>query len=388
MMGIRAKPGGQPQERPVVGWSSVSRRIAAIGLLGCLAWLVLLAGPVRPSHAGQESATADIEMTPLGGTLFREVPRPVNWQVQAELTTPWPEEETVIPLKRIRVTFPEEMSFNPDPRMPVCSDSRVGPAPVNMSVSPAAILARCPKSVVGNGTSVLYLGRDNKPSARLDDGVLIIFNGGRNPDGSARLKVYGFSATLAIGVYIEGRMRRNRLDVVIPYLTADSSVGAFNLNIPGSDSPFPGRRGLDPRFVRATCADGVWDGSASFTLGNRDLSGNESGPESVVDSPPVSKPCSGVKGSPRLRVVAATRRSYSPGLGRSVYAVTLRNSGTATARGILVRAQGRRLSGSSRVPALRPGTVRRVRVVVRGTGPYQGRQRPSRPSFRVSLAAG
>jgi len=384
MKGIPAQLGGRPQaQRGSMGLQGSFRR-GLIPLIACLAWLVLFSGPIDSAGADQESASADIEMTPRTGTFYREAPKPVNWRVEAELTTPWPESPKVIPLKRMRVTFPEEMSFNPDPRMPVCPDSKVGPAPVNMSVSPKAILARCPESVVGNGTSVLYLGRDNKPSVpRLNDGVLIIFNGGRNPDGSARLKVYGFSATLAIGVYIEGKMRRNELDVVIPYLTADSSVGRFDLNIPGTDSPFPGRRGLDPRFVRTTCATGTWSGFASFILGNRDLSGNPTGPDSVVDAPPVLKPCSGAVGSPQLRTVRAARLRYSAKLRRSVYSVTVRNAGTATARDFRLRARSRGLSGSARVAPIRPGALRKVRIVVRQTGPAWSKGKPPKPAFRI-----
>lgn len=384
MKGIPTQLGQQSQARLAYVRPQGSMRRGLIPLIGCLAWLALLYGPIHPADADQESATANIEMAPLTGTLFRESPRAVNWRVEAEVASPWPEVQQVLPLKRIRVTFPVEMSFNPDPRMPVCPDSKVGPAPVNMSVSPETILARCPKSVLGNGTAELFLARGNLADGPfLKDGVLIIFNGGRNRDGSASLKVYGYSELLGIGVYIEGKMRRNRLDVVIPYLTADSSVGRFNLNIPGTDSPFPARRGLDPGFVRATCANGTWNGFASFILGNRDLSGNPSGPESVVDAPPVSKSCSGVKGSPRLRVTRATRLRYSPKLARSTYSVTLRNAGTATARGFRLRARGRRLGGLTRVAAIRPGAVRKVRIVVRQTGSPRSKRKPARPVFRI-----
>lgn len=365
-------------------------RSRSLCLTGCLVGIALLCSPVTPARAGQESATAGIEMSPRSGVLYREVPRPVNWRVEAELTTAWPEAGAIVPMKRIRVTFPVEMSFNPDPRMPVCPDSKVGPPPVNMSVSPEAIIARCPNSVLGNGTADLYLGRGNSPEGpTIDDGVLIIFNGGRTRDGTPRLKVYGFSESLATtGTYLEGKLRRNVLVVGIPYLTADSSVGRFDLNIPGRDSPFPNRRGLDPRFVRAMCANGSWQGSASFTLGARDDSGNAIGYDTVVDAPPVTKPCTGARGSPRLRIARTARRSFAPGLGRSVFSVVVRNAGTATARGFRLRASGRRLAGSARVASVPPGTARRVRIVVGQVGRTGNRRKPPKPGFRLQRPAG
>jgi len=344
--------------------------------------LLLLGGPVRPAYADPEVAAADIEMTPVKGSLYREAPRPVNWRVESEITAPWPEPPLILPLKRMRVAFPEEMSFNPDPGMAVCPDSKVGPPPVNMSVTPEAILARCPKSVLGNGTSELYLARLNAATGpQTKDGVLIIFNGGRNRDGSPRLKVYGYSEILNTGIYIEGNLRRNVLVVDIPYLTADSSVGSFNLNIPGSDSPFPARRGRDPKFVRATCADGTWDGLASFTLGTRDPSGNPLSPDSVVDAPPVRKPCSGAKGRPRLTIAKAAKKGITRAR-RSPYVATVRNTGTATSGDAWLRVRGRGLSGTTRVAPVRPGAAKRVRIIVRSKSLSAGRK-PARPTFRL-----
>lgn len=374
---VRDATSGEILRRALVPGFALPSLIIFAGLL------LLLVGPVRPAHAELEAAAADIEMTPVKGSLYREASRPVNWRVEAEITAPWPGSQLILPLKRMRVTFPVEMSFNPDPGMAVCPDSKVGPPPVNMSVSPKDILARCSKSVLGNGTSELYLARLNAAGGpQTKDGVLIIFNGGRNRDGSPRLKVYGYSEILNTGIYMEGNLRQNVLLVDIPYLTADSSVGSFNLNIPGSDSPFPARRGRDPKFVRATCADGTWDGLASFTLGTRDPSGNPLGPDSVVDAPPVMKPCSGAKGRPRLKLAKAVRKR-SAKARRSPYVVTVRNSGTATARGSRLRVRGRGLSGSARISPVHPGAVRRVRIIVRSKALAAGRK-PARPTFRLT----
>jgi hypothetical protein len=312
----------------------------------------------------QESATATLEMTPRAGTLYREVARPVEWKVEAEISAPL-SVPTILPMKRIDVSFPVEMSFNPDPDMPVCPDNKVGPPPINLSVPPKVVIARCPGSVLGNGTSDVYLARSNTPGGpSLRDPVLVIFNGGRNADGSPRIKVYGFSAALATGIYIEGTLRRNVLSVDIAQLPVDSAVGRFDLNIPGTSSPFPERRGLDPAFVRATCPDEVWDSSASFTLGTRDTGGNPTGPDSIVAAPPVSVPCSGAAGTPKLRV----ERSVKVRRGAALR-VTVRNRGTASAVGYRLKAL---LPGRDRIvrlKRLRPGAATAITVPARGTPP-------------------
>ena len=326
--------------------------------------LVLLPGAVAPALGDQESATATIEMTPRGGTLYREAPRPVNWRVEAEIAAPLAV-PLILPMKRIDVSFPIEMSFNPDPDMPVCPDNKVGPPPVNLSVPPETIIARCPRSVLGNGTSEVYLARMNTTGApNLLDPVLVIFNAGRNRDGSPRIKVYGFSAALATGIYLEGTLRRNLLVVDIAQLPVDSAVGRFDLNIPGAESPFPERRGRDPEFVRATCADGFWDASASFTLGTRDTGGNPTSPDSIVAAPPVVVPCAGAVGKPRLRIQRAV-----PVRRGAVYAVKVRNTGTASATGYRLRVL---LLGPDRTIALkrlRPGAATTLTVPTRGNKP-------------------
>ncbi len=358
----------------------------AAGLLACAAMLAIAA---PPAAASSETARADISMESVSGSLYREAPRPVNWRVEAEITAPWPESGLVLPMKKIRVTFPEEMSFNPDPRMPVCPDSKVGPPPVFLSAPPATVIARCPRSVLGNGTSEVYLARINSATGPgLRDGVMVIFNGGRNPDGSPRIKVYGFSAALATGIYLEGTLKGNILLVDIAQLPVDSAVGRFDLNIPGASSPFANRRGRDPDFVRATCSSGSWTGSASFTLGTRDTAGNATGEDSTVESNSVTKPCTGAVGRPRLRIARVSRTRGSRSSRKAIYTVTVRNTGTASASGFQLKTRGRRFNGTARIASIAPGASRRVRVGVRraGSPPFSGK--PPKPAFRIVDRAG
>lgn len=331
-------------------------------LAACSATLLSL-GCVSGATAADEIAAADISMNPSAGGLFHELPRPVDWRVEAEVTAP-PESNLVLPMKRIRVSFPKEMSFHPDPSMPVCPDSKVGPPPTYISEPPETIIARCSRSVVGNGSAKVYLAAVNAPGGpNLTDGVLVIFNGGRNRVGSPRLKVYGFSASLATGLYFEGVMKKNILLVDIGQLPVDSAVGELDLNIPGSDSPFPDRRGGDPRYVRAICADGQWSAFANFTLGRRDSDGSAAGPESVVRSPTVVKPCAGAAGSPRPKLLRD--KLLRRGGGNLIYRVTVRNSGTASAHKVLLRARGRGISGRRLIRRIPPRTTKSVKVKVK-----------------------
>jgi hypothetical protein len=268
-------------------------------------------------------------------------------------------------MKRINVSFPVEMSFNPNPRMPVCPDSDVGPPPVFLSAPPDTIISRCPDSVLGNGTAVLYVGRGNNENAKLLDPVLVIFNGGRKPDGTPRIKVYGYSERLNTGIYLEGALDRNVLGVDIGQLPGDSAVGLFDLNIPGEASPFTNRRGRDPAFVRTTCADGSWEASAAFTLGTRDTGGNPTSPDSIVQAPPVTVPCQGAAGVTRL-AVARVKQS-----GRRLK-VTLRNTGTASASGFRIRLARSGRGRSWRVPVIRPGDSLDVYVPRQAKGGASG----------------
>ena len=344
-------------------------------LVGWSAALLVLA-PAAPALAAGETARADIAMSPSAGKLYRELPRPVNWRVEAEITAP-PESPLVLPMKFIRTVFPEEMSFNPDPAMPACPDSAVGPPPTYISEPPETIIARCPDSVLGNGSSTVYLASINRPEGPgLTDGDLVMFNGGRYRDGSPRLKVYGFSASLATGTYFEGRMRKNVLRVEIAQLAVDSAVGSFDLNIPGSSSPFPARRGKDPGYVRATCADGQWSGFSEFTLGRRDSDSSPIGAESIVRSNDVVKPCSGKRGRARLEVVAT--RKVAGKRGRERYRVSVRNLGTASARDVLVKADGRGFRGKARIGRIPPRKVRAAAVAV-----ARGSAASGTPRFRL-----
>lgn len=320
---------------------------------------------VGSATASDETASNGFQMSPIAGGLFKEAPRPINWRVEVEIKAPYPGSPTVQPLKRVTADFPTEMSFNPDPAMPVCPDDKVGPD-VNLTISPDAVVERCPQSVIGNGSAELYLARINSADGpTLKDPVLIVFNGGRTDTGLPKMKIYGYSKNVGYGIYMEGILtKQGILDVTIPFIPYDSAVGSFNLNIPGSSSPFENRRGQTPDYVRTTCRNGSWEGGSSFVLGTRDEAGQATSPDSVVTAPRLTIPCDGATGKPRVKL-GVKGRSVAKAGARPVYRVTVRNSGTATARGVRVVAGGRGASGKAKGGNIAPGKAKTFKVKVR-----------------------
>ncbi|MBK5232465.1 MAG: hypothetical protein JJE13_05745 [Thermoleophilia bacterium] len=335
------------------------------GLLA--AALIALVGATS-AQAANESATNDFSMVPQSGTFYKDAPRPANWRVEVEITAPFPQNPEVLPLKEVRADFPDEMSFNPDPKMPVCPDNEVGPPPVNMTVPPDTIVARCPKSVIGNGKSYLYLNRTNGPTGpNLKDAVLIVFNGGRNAAGLPKIKIYGYSKGVNTGIYMEGVLKNGKLEVAIPVLAYDSSVGYFDLNIPGTNDPVANRRGLDKSYVRTTCAHSPWTGGSEFTLGTRNDDGSPISPDSIVKPPPLSVPCTGATGSAKFSKVKIKGPSKVKQGGKGTFKVSMTNSGTATAKGLTVSASGRGAKGKAKAGTLAPGKSKTVKVKVKFT---------------------
>jgi len=322
----------------------------------------------QTAAAANETATNEFSMTPQSGTFYKEAPRPANWRVEVEVKAPYPQSPTVLPIKKVSADFPDEMSFNPDPDMPVCPDSAVGPPPVNLSVPPDEVIKRCPDSVLGNGTAELYLARANGPSGpNLKDAVLIQFNGGRNSEGLPILKMYGYSDQVKTGIYMVGVLRNGQLDVDVPPLAYDSAVGNFNLNIPGSNSPVANRRGLDKEYVRTTCANGVWNGGSQFTLGTRNTAGEPTSPDSIINAAPLVVPCKGADGRGRFAALGI-KGPASVKVGRKAsYKVTLKNTGTATARSVKLAASGKGAKGLAKAGNIAPGKSKTVKVKVKFT---------------------
>jgi hypothetical protein len=352
--------------------ASVLRLLTVVGIASVVA--ILPSMQARASEPG-EVAFSTLEMSPIGGKLYREARVPVEWRVQAEISAPFPEVPKVRPIKTITAAFPSEMAFAPAPDLSICPDRILSPSASSLGVPAAEMIRKCPLALIGNGRAKLYLAANNSASGpQLENTELVIFYGGRSASGTARLKVYGFDPEVNAGVYMEGTWTDNVLEVSIPKLPFGTSTGFFELAIPGRNNGFPSRVGRDPGFVRANCPNGFWAGTSEFLLGDRLDSGEPSGEEALVRAPDFRSDCVGLDGKAALRLT--TPGGSKPVGRRASLSVLVTNPGTATARDIRLRVSGKGVRQSTPLPtvsSLAPGASRRVkaRVSFVRTGPIK-----------------
>lgn len=330
-------------------------------------------------QAANETATATLSMSPRSGVLYREAPRPVDWRVEVAVN-PGSGETSVLPTKNIRATFPVEMKFDPAPGTAVCPEDKIGPPPVNLTISPEKMIERCPDALVGNGRATINVAGQLCSFCELKDPVLLAFNGGKNENGDSELRIYAYSKDGATGLYEEAVLRNGILEVAIPQITGDSSTAIFDLNIPGNNLEHPEWNGVDPRFVKTTCSSGFWDGHPDLTLGKRDTAGNPLGPESVVRTPEFSTTCEGEAGKGKAGRVTVKGPTKVKKGSRSGFKVTLRNSGTASVSGGKVTLSGPGAGGSGKVGRIAPGSTRVVKMKGKFT-----RKGSIKATFRVTL---
>ena len=185
------------------------------------------------ASAEGESITLKTVVKPLGGKLYKEVRVPASTSVSAQVNTP-PSSPKVNPLKRAVMRFPTDLTYNPNNRKtPVCPDSALG-TQSNLAAGVAATVKLCPRSVIGNGTAEIYLAKINTPAALISDPQMVIFNGGRDGNGNARMKIYAYSKSTNSGILMTGSLTRKGIqNVAIPVLSNDSGTANFVLRIPG-----------------------------------------------------------------------------------------------------------------------------------------------------------
>lgn len=346
----------------------MKRIIAIFASLALTAFAALsLAGP---ANAANETATSSLKMDPISGTLYKESFRPVNWQVETKINVP-AGQTSIEPMKVVDLTNPAgQLTFNPDPNMPVCGDDKIGPGLVSITVPKA--IEQCPNSILGNGLAKFALAQQ---TALARDGVEIVFNGGLVASGVnaglPRIKVYAYSYDTNVGLYTEAVLKKDgKLYFDIPPLTADSSVTSLNLNIPGKvESLFVASKNLtvelpkgqDSNYAQAICKTGSWGFNATFLLGDRDTAANPTGPTTTL---PVtsSTPCVGAAGAAKFTALKLKGPASVKKGKKGVYKVTVKNVGTATAKGVKVKASGKGVSGVGNGGSIAPGKSKVVTV--------------------------
>ena len=87
--------------------------------------LVALLIPFSAASAAQaanESVTADTSLTPRSGSFYKEKTVASNLKLNV-VVTPGAGQATADPVKNVKVTFPQGMTFRPDSK--VCPDSKL-----------------------------------------------------------------------------------------------------------------------------------------------------------------------------------------------------------------------------------------------------------------------
>jgi hypothetical protein len=312
---------------------------------------------------------------------------PVDFTIRADVEAP-PTELSITPMKNTRITFPKGVSFNPSPKMPVCTDAKLN-AQSSLG-DPKAVVESCAGSVVGTGTSTIYLARA-KANA-LADPILIIFNAGKSKSGNAKIKIYGFSKGTGVGILMHGELKNQVLDVAIPVLSYDSAVQYYQFDMPGETLDREAElgfkaKGLDPNYVRAVCASSPLKTNAEFVLGERNPStGADAGPERTVKSPTTTQPCKGAAGKAKLKAKAKGPKGKVKRGAKAAFKVTVSNNGTGVAKAVKVSAPG----GKANAGNIAPGKSKTVTVRAKVTRPVvkftiKGKGVSAKATARVKL---
>jgi len=327
------------------------------------------------ASAAGETASVGFKLDPRGGTFFKDAYKPGNLSIETSINVP-PGSSTIEPMKQANLQLPgsNNVTFNIDPKMPVCPDSAVNATTVSVPVE--TIVAACPKSIIGNGTAQFALAQQ---TALARGGVIILFNGGKQASGplkdQPRIKLYAYSYDTEVGLYTEAALAKDgSLDFPVPVLTADSAVTSINLNIPGvpTSIDFPAKgitanlpAGQSPNYVQAKCTGSSFAFSGEFLLGDRP-EGLPPGPTTTLTDS-TSYACTGAAGKANF----AGLRIKGPGKvkrGKKVtYKVKVKNNGTATARKGKLVVSGKGVKGKVTFGNLAAGKTKTVKVKVKFT---------------------
>jgi hypothetical protein len=323
---------------------------------------------VASAQAANETVEGTTKITPRSGSLYQAKPVPVNLTIRAEVTTP-PSSLKVNPLKHTKTVFPDGVQFNANNKVtPPCTDSKLS---VSSNLSDAsAVVKACKNSVVGTGTSAIFLANVNQPTALIGDPILVIFNAGKDKKGRSMIKIYGYSKTTNVGILMHGTLINGVLSVAVPVLSNDSAVKYYQFDLPGPLLDRPDidvkTRGLDPNYVTATCpASGELLTNSEFVLGERTYPGGvDTTPSVTVDSPETKQNCTGRAGKAKLSVKVKGPKAVKRGK-KGTFKVTITNKGTGIAKGVKVTSTG---GGKGKAGNINPDKSKTVKVKAKVTG--------------------
>jgi hypothetical protein len=338
--------------------------------LAVVAGSLCVAGSAGAAGNG-ETATASLELDPSSGTLYTNAFKSAKFSLKTQVTSPDPDK--ISPTKRTKLTLPksDRMTFNPPRSMPVCPDSRIGPDTNNSIEIPEAV-AKCPKSILGNGLAGLKIAKNNRNPT--EQGVVIAFNGGLTSQGP-RIKFWAYSYFTEVGVYTEAVLRRDGvMDIPFPVLSNDSALTSLNWDMPGKPEQIltPDDRvqtlpaGQAPAYVQARCVGQTFPFRATLTLGERLDDGTPvPGTETIIPDIGENSPCTGKRaigklGSVKVKGPAKVKRNKT-----ATYSVRIPNTSAEPAVGVRLSVKGRGVKFNTPVGTIPGRSSRTVKIKAR-----------------------
>ena len=308
------------------------------------------------ANATGETAISKTTLLPRA-SLYKDLRTPVDVRLEAKVI-PGQGEAKLRELINSKLNLPTDMTFSTEGSK-VCTKD-IGQIDEEMANRPTAqVIADCPDSVVGSGTSIINVG--GFAAAEVKDPIVTIFNGGKDKHGNPILLMHGFSATVVPGghgIPMKGVLKDGVLDVHVPPLAANSSVTEFVFNLPGTV-------GVDSNYVQSTCSTGSWTSNAVLTLGTYDMDTGQYGDKVDLATDPFTQSCTGKAGnakfkSPKIKGSKKVKRGK-----KGTYKVTIKNTGTANAKSVKITAKGKGAKGSRKVGTIAPHSTKTVKVKVK-----------------------
>ena len=330
---------------------------------------------VGPVNSGTVPASS-FSLTARSGSLFNNAFKAANWSVQTGASAPNPPILELLPTREttLRLPGPSQMTFNPG-NMPVCPDSAIGPD-TNNSVEIPVITARCPNSIIGNGTATFLLNRVNNPNSSPPslDAQVIAFNGGL-VGGQPRVKFWAYSYDTGVAIYTESVLSTTGvLSIPIPQLTSDSAVNTLNVDIPGQTITqylpgvdktvtIPGGQKAD--YVQAKCTNGTFPFSSDFLLGRRLTDGTPIGEGELYTNVGSNATCTSVPAVAKLGKVTVSGPAKAKRGKVATYSVRITNTGALNASGVRLAIAGKGVKINTSVGTIAGSGSRTVKVKVK-----------------------
>ena len=313
-------------------------------------------GVVGTGNAAAETATSSTKITERA-PLFKDFRTAVDVHLEAKVI-PDPGATKLRELNNTKLNLPKDLTFSTE-GTPVCEKDIGQINPENANRSTEAVIAECPDSVVGGGTAVINVA--GLVAAPITDPVLTVFNGGKDAQGDPILLIHGYSATVlpgGHGIPMKGSLKNGVLDVSVPTLAANSAVTEFTFDLPGTV-------GRDQNYSQAKCSTGSWSSNAVLTLGRYDPNTGTYVDKIDLVTDPTTQTCTGLPGKARFGSVKVKGPKSVKKGKKGTYKVTVKNIGTAIAKGVKIAASGKGASGKASGGNIAPGASKTISVKVK-----------------------